>query len=142
MNLPFMRGIRILDIRLDLDALDMLSFMMGSLRISLASPATLVRLEFYIWFRGVISLVNPDGEFYKFLRDLDAWHHLDSITTHPAASRLERVGIQFYYGFIEVHGELPDQDKVLKAILDGLPLLRKKGMLFAKATPRPDVIYI
>ena len=99
---------------------------------SLASPATLVRLEFHIRILGIIlRLETLNDAFYELLRDLNAWNYLESITTDPAGSRLRRVGIHLYYGFYEeVTGDLAYRDKVLKALLDGLPLLRRKGILF------------
>ena len=107
-----------------------LSFLMDS--FSLASPATLVRLEFHIRILGIIlRLETLNDAFYELLRDLNAWNYLESITTHRAGSRLRRVGIHLYYGFYEeVTGDLAYRDKVLKALLDGLPLLRRKGILF------------
>jgi hypothetical protein len=113
----------------------LLSFLMASLRTSLTSPATLELLEFNIRFRGGDSYFNRDfHSFYDNLRVGEAWSHLDSIATHPAGSRLQRVGINIDYAFPEEeHGAEPDRDEVLKALLDGLPLLRRKGILFVKA---------
>lgn len=50
---------------------------------SLASPATLVRLEFRIRILGIIlRLETLNDAFYELLRDLNAWNYLESITTH------------------------------------------------------------
>ena len=109
---------------------NVLSFLMGSLCTSLTSPATLEHLEFNIRFRG--NILNFDSNtFYENLRDADVWSHLDSITTHPTGSRLQRVDININYRF---HCDEPDEDEVLKAVLDGLPLLRTQGILFVQAT--------
>ena len=108
---------------------------MSSLRISLASPATLEHLEFNIWFGGGSDEFYfeywYDYAFYDALRDADVWTQLDSIATHPTGSRLQRVDIGINYYFDD-HGEELDKDKISKAVLDGLPLLRKKGILFVK----------
>jgi hypothetical protein len=137
MFLPFMSRLRFFQIYIDLGSattkdFDILSSLMGSLCISLTSPATLEHLEFNIRFRHI---------FYENLRDADAWRHLDSIATHPTGSRLQRVDININYSFhyydaSEVYGgdgEDPEEDEVLKAVLDGLPLLRTKGILFVSA---------
>lgn len=109
--------------------------LMGSLCISLTSPATLEHLEFNIRF-GCDSTYN----FHRFmenLRDADLWSSLDFITTHQAGSRLQRVDVN-----IEYTGSYDDymqceptqyQGQVVKAILDNLPLLHTRGILFIKA---------
>ena len=64
------------------------------------------------------------------------WSYLDSITTHPAGPRLQRVDININYSFCSGDdGEEPEENKVmpLKALFDGLPLLHMKGILFVKA---------
>jgi len=138
--LPFMCRPRIFEIRIftfesSSKTYDykVLSSLMGSLCISLTSPATLEELEISILFR---SELNPFGfldtnMFCKNLRDAEAWSRLDSITTHPSGLRLRRVNIRLDYS-------LPFDDrikkKVLKAIYAALPLLRKKGILFVKVT--------
>ena len=66
----------------------------------------------------------------------DVWSHLDSITTHPTGSRLQRVDINIQYCFRyddEMDSE-PDESEVEEPFLDALPLLREKGILFVKAT--------
>jgi nicotinic acid mononucleotide adenylyltransferase len=109
---------------------DIMSPLMRSLSISLTSPATLEHLEFNI------------ETFYEDLCGADAWRHLDSwsdldsITTHPTGSRLQRVDIKISYSFryyynMQLHKDKPE---VVKAVLDGLPLLRAKGILFVEAT--------
>ena len=112
---------------------DILSFLMGSLCISLTPPATLEHLEVNILFRGA----TDDFAYYTFYEDLRAaevWRHLDSITTHPVGSRLQRVDINIDYKFrYNDNGGEPDKDEVSKAVFDGLPLLHTKGILFVKA---------
>ena len=106
---------------------------MGSLCISLTSPATLEHLKFYIQFRNSTSDFDPN-EYYEKLRDADVWRHLDSIATHPTGSRLQRVDIDINSTFCyDNKGEELDWDKVEKAVLDGVPLLRTKDILFVKA---------
>jgi len=112
----------------DLDII--LSSLVGSLCITLTSPATLEHLKFNIRFRGRETF----NHFYDNLRYAEVWGHLDSITTHPTSSQLQRVDISINYLFHREHnnGAEPDKDEVLKAILDGLPLLYKKGILFVE----------
>ena len=109
-----------------------LSFLIGSLFISLSSPATLEHLEFNIWF--LIDNFVSDT-FCENLRDADVWGHLDSIATHPAGSLLRRVDINIDYSFLyddDGDYDKTDEDEILKAVLDGLPLLRTKGILFVE----------
>ena len=108
---------------------------MASLCISLASSATLEHLELNIRFHDhIIDIENP---FYENFRD--AWSRLDSITSHSTGSRLQRVDININYSFrldaLNDEGEFVefDEDGLLESVLDGLPLLRKKGVLFVKA---------
>ena len=111
---------------------------MGSLGISLTSPATLEHLEFNIHFHDCRNDFDSNA-FYKNLRDADAWSHLDSIASLPTGSQLQRVDIKIGYSPpYDDHGEAElDKDEVSKAVLDALPLLRKKGILFVKATSGP-----
>ena len=107
-----------------------LSVLMGSLFMSLTSPATLEHLEFNIRFDSI-----SEGIFYENLRNADVWSYLDSITTYPTSSRLRRVDININY-FVYEEDEDGDEDvenEILKVVLDGLPLLRTKGILFVKA---------
>ena len=117
---------------------------MGSLCLSLTSPAILEHLKLNISFRGEIYNFDSDI-FYDDLRDADVWTHLDSITTHPTGSRLQRVDINIDYCDLSVQnfdeGEPVDGDydesepyenDVLEAVLDGLPLLRLKDILFVE----------
>ena len=140
--LPFICRLRFLEIYIDLGRATIsdfrtLSFLMGSLCISLTSPATLEHMEFNIRFCGAIDDFDINlNRFYETLRGADAWSHLDSIATHPAGSRLQRVDINIKYGFIYDEDEEEPDNKVLKAVLDGLPLLRMKGILFVKAFGR------
>jgi hypothetical protein len=111
----------------------LLSILIRSLCISLTSPATLEHLKFNILLRGSIYR-TVSNTFFENLRDADVWWHLDSIATHPTGSRLQRVDVNFDYIFnYDEDVDEPDEDKVEKAILDGLPLLRTKGILFVKA---------
>ena len=116
------------------------SFLMGSLCISLTSPATLEHLKFYIKFRGRKAYYN---EFYNSLHHSDVWSYLDSIITIPTGSRLQRVDIDIDYicrdddsdvgSYEDEEGEdyaSPDEGEMLDAVLENLPLLRTKGILF------------
>ena len=68
---------------------------------------------------------------YEDLRDDHFWNHLDSITTQPSGSRLQRVDINIYYcHVIDSDGRIRQANEVLKAILGGLPLLCTKDILF------------
>ena len=134
MFLPFMCRLRFLEIFIDLGSatefdFDILSFLMGSLCMSLTSPATLEQLKFNISFNG-----NTDNfDFYEDVRGADVWSHLDSITTHPTGSRLQQVDINIDYWFGHDNHEVePDENEVLKAVLDSLPLLCKKDILFVE----------
>ena len=113
---------------------DILSLLMRSLRFSLTTPATLEHLKFNIEFEGRSNHFN----YYALLddlRDADIWSHLDSIITHPTGSRLQRVDINIEYSFrADDNGGEPSNDEVEEPVLDALPLLRKKGILFVEAT--------
>ena len=113
---------------------DILSFLMGSLCISLTYPATLEHLKFNIWFRG--SNNGLEEEFFSDLRDAyaRAWTRLDYLSSHPIGSRLQRVDININYSFRHDDDvrELYEDD-VSNAVLDALPLLRTKGILFVEA---------
>jgi hypothetical protein len=126
--LPFMCLIRFFEVLIIFNSAtrresDILSSLMRSLCISLtSSPATLEHLKFHIYYHS-----DYDSEFYT-LCDANIWSHLDSIATHPTCSRLQRVDIQ-----VEIADEL-DENEVLEALLELLPLLRAKGILFVKVT--------
>ena len=68
----------------------------------------------------------------------DTWRRLDSIITRSTGSRLQRVDVNiscsFRYSLYQIDEELDkfDEDEVWKVVLDGLPLLRTKGILFIK----------
>ena len=132
--LPFMCRIRFLDIYIwlgspsDEDNFHPLSFVIRSLSISLKSSATLEHLMFNINFKGIVF--NYDS-FYDNLRDAVLWRHLDSIATHPTDATLQRVDINIRFAFVVT--DEPDVDKVKKAVIDSLPLLRMKGILFVNA---------
>ena len=111
---------------------NLLSFMMGSLCMSLTSPATLEHLKFYITFHSS----NLDGYIFDgdILQDV---YHLDSISALPTASRLQRVDIIIdYYRRGRSYYSEPDEDEVVETVLDSLPLLRTKGILFVEALER------
>ena len=110
-----------------------LSFLMGSPSISLTSPATLEHLEFNISFSFDPDEFQGKDLFYQDLREADVWSHLDSIATLPTGSRLQRVDINIFYYFRYYNGNEPSEDAVVEAVLDGLPLLRTKDILFVKA---------
>ena len=117
---------------------------MRSLCSSLTSPATLEHLEFNTLFCGSFNS-DSDGyyevsTFYDDLRDADVWSLLDSFTSHPTGSQLERVEINMGCCFAsgsddddDDYVDDPDEDRVLNAVLDSLPLLRTKGILFVEA---------
>jgi hypothetical protein len=137
--LPFMCRLRFFEIDVNPASASMrdfniLSFLMRSLCVSLTVPATLEHLKLKIWFRGDDNHFDHYG-FYEDLRDADVWSHLDSIITHPTGSRLQRVDIDINYAFRYDDDVMePHNDEILKAVLDGLPLLREKGILFVDAT--------
>jgi hypothetical protein len=114
---------------------DILSFLMGSLSISLTFPATLEHLKFNISFRGSDNdFIRREENFYEDLRRADAWRYLDSITSHPTGSQLQRVDIDIYYSFrYDDDVREPYPNEVKNAVLDGLPLLRTKVNLFVEA---------
>jgi hypothetical protein len=136
--LPFMCRLRFFEIYIDLGCantrrdFNILSSLIGSLCISLTYPATLEHLDFNIRFCG-FNYFNyyafDFNIFYENLRNPNVWSHLGSLTTHPTGSRLQRVGINIEY---DDDLEKPDENELLKAIYDGLPLLRTKGILFVK----------
>jgi hypothetical protein len=138
--LPFMCRLRFFEIDINPDSAtmrdfdsDILPFLMRSLRVSLTSPATLEHIKFNICFRGYNNQFDRYG-FYEDLCDADVWRQLDSIITHPTGSRLQRVDIDIDYSFRYDDDVRPSNDKILEAVLDGLPLLREKGILFVEAT--------
>jgi len=132
--LPFMCRLRYFEININpgfafMVDFDILSFLMRSLCVSLTSPATLEHLKFKICFRD-----TGIDNYGFYLRDADAWSHLDSIITHPTGSRLQRVDIHIEYSFrYDDDVSEPDNDEILEAVLDALPLLREKGILFVEA---------
>ena len=109
------------------------SFMIQSLLLSLTSPPTLEHLKVGITFTGKRNYFDSRS-FHEHLRDADLWRHVDSIVTHPSGSRLQRVDIDIKYTFLADDGILePDGTEAEEPILDALPLLRKKGILFVEA---------
>jgi hypothetical protein len=136
--LPFMCRLRFFEIDIDphsatMSDFDILSFLMSSLCVSLTSPAVLEHLKFKIWFRAGDNFFNYYSLF-RDLRDADVWSHLDSIVTHPNGSQLQRVDIVINYAFRYDDDVVePDNDEILEAIRDALPLLCEKGILFVEA---------
>ena len=115
------------------DDFDILSFLMGSLSTSLTSPATLEHLEFNITLYDNDNYFDEES-FYESLRDAEVWSHLDSIATHPTGSRLQRVDINIDYSFCaDNYGYQLLENEVMQPVLDALPLLRSKDILFVKA---------
>jgi hypothetical protein len=109
-----------------------LLFLIRSLRLSLTSPATLEHLKFSIVFEGIDNYYDHDI-FITTLRNADFWTHLDSIITHPTGSRLQKVDINIEYAFRhDDDGREPDSSEVTEPVLDALPLLREKGILFVE----------
>ena len=137
-----MSRLRLLEIYVDCGSgtgydFDILSFLTGSLCISLTSPATLEHLKFNISFDG--NSENSDFEcyaFYEDLRDANVWNHLDSIVTHPSefGSRLRRVDINIDCYLHESYADELDGNEVSNAVLDSLPLLRAKDILFVEVS--------
>jgi hypothetical protein len=113
--LPFMCRLRFFKIYIDVGSpliFDFwtLSLLMGSLCISLTSPATLEHLEFNIRFCG--SGDDFDLKFYYDLCHADFWSHLDSIASHPTGSRLQRVDINIDCSYCYYDSRYkPDKDK-------------------------------
>ena len=142
--LPFMCRLRFLEIYMDLRIgttfdFRILSLLMASLCTSVTSSATLEHMQFNIQFRDRMNDFNFHS-FYMDLRVADTWRHLDSITTHPAGSRLQRVDINLDYAFrYDEDGAELDKDEVFKAVLDALPLLRTKGILFVKTVVETEL---
>ena len=136
--MPFMCRLHVLEIYIHPYSiyLDILSFLIRSLRVSLTSPAILEHIKFDILFTAYDNHFDYSGFFYD-IPNADVWSHLDSIITHPTGSRLQRVDINIEYQFrsdddvMELHNT-----EVSKPVLDALPLLREKGILFVKATER------
>jgi hypothetical protein len=138
--LPFMCRLRFFEFHADLvHDFSILSLAMASLRISLTSPATLEHIKLNILIRAPHTYDFQFITFYESLRHADVWRHLDSITTHPTGSRLRRVDISISYAFR--HRE-PDEDMIKKTVLDGLPLLHKKGILFVEIVLEIDVAWV
>jgi hypothetical protein len=125
--LPFMCRLRSFDAELFAstitDGMHTLSMLIRSLCVSLTLPATLEHLTFHMSF----APHNDNPRFYEDLRDADAWSGLDSIITHPTGSQLHRIDINIDYAFGL------QNDDVIKAVLEGLPLLHNKGILFVKS---------
>ena len=137
--LPFMCCLRVLEIYVDpasayMRDFNSLSFVMRSLRLSLTTPATLEHLRFKILFAGNSNSFNYYALFND-LRDSDVWRHLDSIVTHPTGSRLQTVDIDIIYHFrYDDDVAQPHPTQVKQPVLDALPLLQEKGILWVEAT--------
>ena len=110
-----------------------LSFLMRSLYASFTSPATLEHLKLNITFECYDNSFNHDSFYWDLGRDA-VWRHLDSIVTLPTSSRLQRVHIDIKHRFCHDDDLMElDNDEILEAVLDNLPLLRNKGILFVEA---------
>jgi hypothetical protein len=125
--LPFMCRLRVFEIYIRPDPA-IFSLLMCSLRISLASPATLEHIKVNFVFD------SPDNDYNDLLlgdlHDTDVWRPLDSIITHPTSSRLQRVDINIILrGMSELN-----EAGVKQLFLDVLPLLCEEGILFVKVT--------
>jgi hypothetical protein len=103
---------------------------MRSLRVSLATPPMLEQLAFQIVLEVRDSNSLNSDAFLVDIRDVDFWSDLDSIVTHPTGSRLQKVDINISYNFDNDPVDEPDDTKVFELILDSLPLLRERGILF------------
>ena len=141
--LPFMYRLRVLEIYLDPHSTTMsdfgiLYFVIRSLRVGLTSPAALEHLKFDIVFSNYYMHDTVDRDlFYDDLREADIWSHLDTIITHPTGSQLQRVEINIRSFYDEVGYTMePDNSGASKPVLDALPLLREKRILFVKVTCR------
>ena len=138
--LPFMGRLRFFEINVNLGPatwhdFDILAFLMGSLYMSMTAPATLEHLKLNVSFCGSDNdFIVREDSFFSDLRYALAWFYLDSITSDPAGSRLQRVDININYSFrCDDNVREPDENEVLIAVLDSLPLLRTKGILFVEA---------
>ena len=87
-----------------------------------------------LYLKPIVTISITTYALFDDLRDADVWSHLDSIITHPAGSRLQRVDINIKYSFRYDNDEEPDSTEILEPVLDALPLLREKGILFVEAT--------
>jgi len=139
--LPFMSHPRVVEIDASpysttIRDMNILSFMIRTLGVSLASPATLEHLKFSIEIESDDDHFNGNAIFDD-LRYADVWKHLDSFSTHPSCSRLQRVDIEIKF---EDNLVGYDETKVVKPILDALPLLGRRGILFVKSTTYEMVV--
>jgi hypothetical protein len=130
--LPFMCCLRVFEIYILPDPA-IFSLLMCSLRISLTSPATLEHIK-------VNFIFDNDGDYYDNellddFRDADVWCPLDSIITHPTSSQLQRVDINMIFRVMELH-----EAGVKRLVLNALPLLCEKGILFVKVTVSGPVL--
>ncbi|EDR00368.1 uncharacterized protein LACBIDRAFT_334187 [Laccaria bicolor S238N-H82] len=139
--LPFMSHLRVLEINIDPSSATMsdfsvLCYLMSSLCASLRSPATLEYVRLNIAFEGNDEPFDYVS-FYSGLRCDPVWRNLDSIVTRPTGSRLQRVDIDIRYTFPHDDNIVePCNDKILAVVLDNLPLLRDRGILFVEAKAR------
>jgi hypothetical protein len=109
-----------------------------SLRVSLTSPATLEILALFISITPILVdnfyQYSSSGEF----RNTRFWSLLDSIITCPSGSLLQSVNIYITCRFDRLRHDRWDvrlkQDEISEQVLDGLPLLREKGILFVTTT--------
>ena len=109
-----------------------LSFFIRSLRVSSSSPATLEHLKFNITVHVNEDMLDNDAYYDDLYYDV-VWSYLDSIATHPAGSRLQRVDVD-----VNFHYDNTDDDDVeatesdFEPILEELPSLQERGILFTQ----------
>lgn len=132
--LPFVYRLRYLEIYINLSSgtdndFHALAFFILSLSISLQS-SIIEHLEINIQFH----CLDDDDTFYDNL--LNIWRPLDFIIAFSPGSQLHRVDIiincTFRYEYDDDEDE-PDRDEIVRTVLDGLPMLNMKGILFVDA---------
>ena len=157
--LPFMCRLRSFEISANalMRDLHILSSLMCSLRVGLTSPATLEHLKFNSSADAFDDPLN--AQLFEELCSDDVWGHVDSIITHPTGSRLQRVDIHIHCKFHcdsdslrdncdgdsdgswdDGYGSRANNDDIAEAILECLPLLREKGILFVEVSKGNDII--
>jgi len=134
MFLPFMSHLRVLEFYVDphsttIDYFSILTFFIRSLRVG--SPVTLEHLNINITIH-INNEMLDNNRYYQDLYLDEVWSYLDSMATHPAGSRLQRVSVDvsFHYDYDHMDG-----DADLELILDELPSLQERGILFTRDRP-------
>jgi len=132
--LPFVSRLRCLEIYINLssgtdDDFHALAFLILSLSISL-QPSIVEHLEINLRFH----CLDDDDIFYDNL--LNIWRPLDFIIAFSPTLQLHRIDIiincTFRYEYDDDEDE-PDRDEIVRTVLDGLPMLNMKGILFVDA---------